>query len=158
MSGASPLPDIVRPGLRVIFVGINPGLRSAAIGHHFAGHSNRFWKLLYESRLVPEPINCEQDARLPEWGYGMTNLIRRPTAGIDALRTEEYAAGLRDLRRKVAVYRPEILALVGVTIHRKLFPSPPSGRKRRLRLGPRRETIDGARLFLLPNPTGRNAT
>ncbi len=82
----SPLHDIVRPGLRALFVGINPGLRSAAIGHHFAGYSNRFWRLLHESGLVPEPIGCEDDGRLPEWGFGVTNLIPRPTSGIDGLR------------------------------------------------------------------------
>ena len=73
------LKDRIEPGVRVLFVGINPGIRSAAIGHHFAGYSNRFWKLLYESRLVPEPIATEDDRRLPEWGFGITNLVPRPT-------------------------------------------------------------------------------
>jgi TDG/mug DNA glycosylase family protein len=76
------LRDRVAPGLRVLFVGINPGLRSAALDHHFAGHSNRFWKLLYEARLVPEPVTFEDDDRLPGWGYGITNLVARPTAGL----------------------------------------------------------------------------
>ena len=78
------LRDRIEPGVRVLFVGINPGMRSEAIGHHFAGYSNRFWKLLYESRLVPEPIRAEDDVRLPEWGFGMTNLIPRPTPGIES--------------------------------------------------------------------------
>ena len=79
------LPDRVRPPVRVLFVGINPGMRSAEVGHHFAGFSNRFWKLLYESGLVPEPIGPGDDVRLPEWGYGITNLVPRPTPGIDSL-------------------------------------------------------------------------
>src|SRR5438876_5059994 len=95
------LRDCVRPNTRVLFVGINPGVRSAAIGHHFAGYSNRFWKLLHESGMVPEPIGTEDDVRLPEWGLGVTNLIPRMTPGIDTLRPEEYTAGLRVLRRKV---------------------------------------------------------
>src|SRR5256712_6254194 len=95
------LKDRVRPPIRVLFVGINPGIRSAAIGHHFAGYSNRFWKLLFDSGLVPEPIGTEDDRRLPEWGYGITNLIPRATPGIDTLTREEYAAGERALRRKI---------------------------------------------------------
>src|SRR5215207_2520336 len=90
---AGPLPrlrDRIRPGVRVLFVGINPGVRSALTGHHFAGFSNRFWKLLCESRLVPEPITFEADDRLPEWGYGITNVVPRPTPGINDLRPEEY--------------------------------------------------------------------
>src|SRR5713226_7866580 len=91
------LHDRVQPGVRVLLVGINPGIRSATIGHHFAGYSNRFWKLLFESGLVPEPIFTEDDRRLPEWGFGITNLIARPTPGIDTLRREEYATGVRTL-------------------------------------------------------------
>jgi hypothetical protein len=76
-----PLRDHIRPGVRVLFVGINPGIRTAQIGHHFAGYSNRFWKLLHESGLVPEAIGTEDDWRLPEWGFGITNLVARATAG-----------------------------------------------------------------------------
>ena len=82
--------------MRVLLVGINPGVRSSQVGHHFAGPSNRFWKLLYESRLVPEPIGFADDDRLSEWGFGITNLIPRPTAGINTLRPEEYVAGARE--------------------------------------------------------------
>src|SRR5436309_14674971 len=95
------LPDRVRPPVRVLFVGINPGVRSAATGHHFAGYSNRFWRLLYESRLVPEPIGHEDDRRLPEWGLGITNLVPRPTPGIDTLMPDEWIEGAVGLRRKV---------------------------------------------------------
>ena len=95
--------------MRVLLVGINPGVRSAQLGHHFAGPSNRFWKLLYESRLVPEPIGFADDHRLPEWGFGLTNLIPRPTPGIDTLRPEEYVAGARVLRRKIRRLKPEVV-------------------------------------------------
>src|SRR5262245_42714627 len=95
------LPDRVRRPVRVLFVGINPGMRSAATGHHFAGYSNRFWKLLYESKLVPHPLGSVDDVRLPEWGFGITNLVPRPTPGINTLDEAEYLAALPALRRKV---------------------------------------------------------
>jgi len=137
----------------VLFVGINPGIRSSLTGHHFAGFSNRFWKLLYESRLVPEPIGYEDDGRLPEWGYGVTNIVARPTPGIDTLRPEEYVEGRVRLRRKVRRYAPAVVAAVGVTVFRALFPE----RKGAVALGPQVEQIGGASVFVLPNPSGRNA-
>jgi TDG/mug DNA glycosylase family protein len=148
------LRDRVRPPVRVLFVGINPGLRSSAIGHHFAGYSNRFWKLLFDSGLVPERIGPEDDHRLPEWGYGVTNLIPRTTAGIDALTRSEYAAGERVLRRKIRRWKPDIVALVGVTLYRHLFPARDASR---IACGPQAEPLEGARVFVLPNPSGRNA-
>ena len=155
------LEDRVAPGVRVLFVGINPGVRSAVTGHHFAGFSNRFWKLLFESRLVPEAITWKDDDRLPEWGYGITNLIARPTPGINDLRADEYAAGWRGLARKVRRYRPQILALVGVTVYRALLPHLSAGdgarTKDRVIPGLQREVVHGARVFVLPNPSGRNA-
>jgi TDG/mug DNA glycosylase family protein len=168
----------------VLFVGINPGIRSATIGHHFAGYSNRFWTLLFRSGLLPEPIRAEDDHRLPEWGYGITNLIARPTPGINTLRPDEYAAGLVLLRRKVRRWRPRIVAFVGVTLFRAVFESRrgarkvgvsrrSTGRARGSRRGPasadgRRpgapvtlglqpERLEGAHVFVLPNPSGRNA-
>ena len=87
------LRDRLRPGVRVLFVGINPGVRSAETGHHFAGFSNRFWKLLTESGLVPEPITYVDDNRLVAWGLGITNLIARPTPVINDLRPQEYVEG-----------------------------------------------------------------
>ena len=99
------LRDRIQPGVTVLFVGINPGMRSEAIGHHFAGYSNRFWKLLHESRLVPEPVGAEDDVRLPEWGFGLTNLVPRATPGIDTLRPGEFAAGARALRRKIGRFK-----------------------------------------------------
>jgi len=148
-----PLKDRIGAGVRVLFVGINPGIRSAAIGHHFAGYSNRFWKLLFDSKLVPEPIRTEQDDRLPEWGFGITNLVPRPTPGIDTLDAQEFVDGLRGLRRKVRRWRPEVVALVGVTLARVLF----DRRADRIALGLQQETFEGARVFVLPNPSGRNA-
>jgi TDG/mug DNA glycosylase family protein len=97
-----PLRDRIRPGVEVLFVGINPGVRSALTGHHFAGFSNRFWKLLSESRLVPEPIAFEDDDRLPDWGFGITNLVSRATPGIDTLRPTNMSKGGGNCRPRCA--------------------------------------------------------
>ena len=148
-----PLRDRIKPGVRVLFVGINPGVRSALTGHHFAGFSNRFWKLLYESRLVPEPITYEDDDRLPAFGFGITNICARATPGIDTLLPQEYVDGRLKLRRKIARYRPPIVAMVGVTVFRAMFPD----RKGAVALGPQRERIGDSEVFVLPNPSGRNA-
>ncbi len=136
----------------MLFVGINPGIRSAETGHHFAGYSNRFWKLLYDSNLVPEPIGYLQDVRLPEWGFGITNLVPRETPGIDTLSRAECLAGVGTLRSKVRRFKPDIVAFVGVSLYRWIF-----GAKGPVRLGPQRTTFEGAQVFVLPNPSGRNA-
>ncbi len=156
------LRDRIAPDLRVLFVGINPGVRSATIGHHFAGYSNRFWKLLWESALVPERIRAEDDHRLLEWGFGITNLIARPSPGIDALRPGEYVEGWRILERKVRRYRPRIVAFVGVTAYRAVRPLLESGDKGRSAtprsvVGRQRSSTHGSIVFVLPNPSGRNA-
>lgn len=146
------LRDRIEPGVHVLFVGINPGIRSALTGHHFAGYSNRFWKLLFDSRLVPEPITYVDDDRLPEWGFGITNLVPRATPGIDSLRPAEYVGGLVILRRKIRRYTPAIVALVGVSLFRVIF-----AKRGTIRLGWQQERFDAARVFVLPNPSGRNA-
>jgi double-stranded uracil-DNA glycosylase len=133
------LKDRIRTPVRVLLVGINPGVRSSQVGHHFAGPSNRFWKLLY---------------RLPEWGFGMTNLIPRPTPGIDTLRAEEYVAGAKALRRKVRRLKPAMVAFIGVTLFRSLFNKRPG---EPVATGPQDERFEGVRVFVLPNPSGRNA-
>jgi double-stranded uracil-DNA glycosylase len=160
------LKDRIRRDLQILFVGINPGVRSAVTGHHFAGYSNRFWKLLYESRLVPEPITYADDARLLQFGYGITNLVARPSPGIDDLAPSEYVEGWHTLERKIRRYRPRVVALVGVTLYRAIQPllahDADAGARTRARTAPlttglRPETIHDARIYVLPNPSGRNA-
>jgi TDG/mug DNA glycosylase family protein len=146
------LKDRVRPPVRLLFVGINPGVRSALTGHHFAGYSNRFWNLLFDSGLTPVRLQAEDDDRLPEWGYGVTNVIARPSPGIDSLHRDEYEQGVRILRRKVRRWKPDIVAFVGVTLYRAVF-----GVRTAVALGPQPERFEGARVFVLPNPSGRNA-
>lgn len=137
----------------MLFVGINPGVRSAQTGHHFAGPSNRFWKLLFQSGLVPEPVKHEDDDRLPSFGFGITNICARATPGIDTLMPEEFVEGREKLRRKILRYQPKIVAMVGVTVFRAMFPA----RKGAVTLGLQPETIGGTAVFVLPNPSGRNA-
>src|SRR5436190_23450099 len=161
------LTDTIRPGVRVMLVGINPGVMSATTGHHFAGPSNRFWGLLYASGIVPEPVTHLDDVRLPEWGIGMTNLVARPSPGIDDLSPAEYLEGWKILEKKIARFRPEIVAFVGVTMYRALWRvlerealGPPKTRGAGgpvIKPGFQRATVHGARLFVLANPSGRNA-
>jgi TDG/mug DNA glycosylase family protein len=156
------LRDRIAPDLRVLFVGINPGVRSAQTGHHFAGFSNRFWKLLSESGLAPQATTHLDDDRLLEIGLGFTNLIARPSPGIDDLRPAEYVEGWTVLDRKVRRYRPAMVALVGVTLYRAILPlivTTPDTRLpgRTSVVGLQPITIHGARVFVLPNPSGRNA-
>jgi double-stranded uracil-DNA glycosylase len=148
-----PLRDCIKPGVTVLFVGINPGVRSAETGHHFAGPSNRFWKLLFQSGLVPEPIGYAEDRRLPEWGYGITNIVPRPTPGIDTLERHEFVSGRAALIRKIRRSRPRIVAMVGVTVFRAMFPD----HKGPVTLGLQNERLADAQVFVLPNPSGRNA-
>jgi TDG/mug DNA glycosylase family protein len=157
-----PLPDRIRPGLRALFVGINPGLRSAAVGHHFAGHSNRFWKLLAASGLVPEPLTYAHDHRLPEWGFGLTNIIARPSSGVHLLTAEEYAAGRRKLVARIRRYQPAVVVLLGMSLYPILCPRGRARGSRPVRSVPRSVGLQAGRIagvpvFLLPNPSGRNA-
>ena len=149
-----PLRDCIRPPVRVLFVGINPGIRSSLTGHHFAGASNRFWKLLYESRLVPEPIGYQDDRRLPEWGFGITE----PDPAADTRHRHAapggYAAGERALRRKIRRVKPDVVAFVGITLFRAVFKRRPG---EAITLGLQPERLEGARVVVLPNPSGRNA-
>jgi TDG/mug DNA glycosylase family protein len=149
------LSDYLQPDLQILFVGINPGLRSAAVGHHFAGRSNRFWKLLFDSRLVDEPLTYKEDRRLLEWRIGLTNIISRTSAGIDALGPAEYRSGVAALERKIRRYQPRTVALLGVTIFRMLFRE--SSGSGPVHLGPTSARLAGVPVFVLANPSGRNA-
>jgi len=147
------LRDRISPGVDVLFVGINPGVRSALTGHHFAGFSNRFWKLLYESRLVPERITFQDDDRVPESGFGVTNITARATPVIDTLLPHEYVGGRKRLLAKIRKFRPRVVALVGVTVFRAIFPE----HKGPVSTGLQAQTLGGSVVFVLPNTSGRNA-
>lgn len=158
-----PLRDRLAPALDALFVGINPGVRSALTGHHFAGYSNRFWKLLHESGNVPERLTYEDDDRLPSFGLGITNLVSRATPGVGDLSPAELRAGRAALERKIRRFRPRLVVLVGVTVCRAVFERPGGGAPvispgapNRV-IGLRPERLAGAPVFVVPNPSGRNA-
>ena len=148
-----PLRDIVIRRPRVLFVGINPSLRSEAVGHHFASPGNPFWRLLYEARLIPIPLTCEEDHRLTEFEMAMTNLCARASRSAAELRRDEIEAGARLLTAKIARLRPQVVAFVGLSIYRDFF-----GKAATPGAGAKSEMISGARVFVLPNPSGLNAS
>ncbi|XVV06262.1 G/U mismatch-specific DNA glycosylase [Actinosynnema sp. CA-248983] len=145
------LPDLVRPGLDVLFCGINPGLLSAATGHHFARPGNRFWPALHLSGFTPRRLSPAEQGELPEFGLGITNLSDRPTAKAEELTAEELRAGAVRLTSSAAQFAPRVVAVVGITAYRTAF-----GRPRAV-VGPQPETIASSRLWVLPNPSGLNA-
>lgn len=152
--GAFParLADRIGPRPRILFVGINPSLRSAEVGHHFAGPGNPFWRLLAVAGLVPEGFSHTDDVRLPALGLGVTNIVARATREAADLAPAEYAVGRRLLARKIARVRPAVAAFVGVTVYRQFFGPGATGGA-----GPKPERIGDARVFVVPNPSGRNA-
>jgi TDG/mug DNA glycosylase family protein len=137
---------------RILFVGINPSLRSAEVGHHFAGPGNPFWRLLHAARLVPAPLTYVDDVRLPSLGLALTNIVPRATRAASELRREEFETGRLALARLIARVRPAVVAFVGVTVYRAFF-----GPRARGGAGPRPERIGAARVFVVPNPSGLNA-
>jgi TDG/mug DNA glycosylase family protein len=145
------IPDVVAPGLAVLFVGINPGLYSGAVGHHFARPGNRFWNALHGAGFTDRVLSPFEDRELLAYGLGVTNLVRRTTAAADELAAEELRAGARRLERLVRRYRPGVVAALGVTAYRTGFGHP------RALIGPQPEDLAGARLWVLPNPSGRTA-
>ena len=147
------LRDILKPRPRILFVGINPSIRSEQMGHHFASPGNPFWRLLYAARLVPEELTSEHDARLIEFDLALTNLCSRATRSAAELTTAEMIAGRELLARKIRRVRPRVVAFVGVSIYRRFF-----GIAQGDGAGPKQEQIFGARVFVLPNPSGLNAS
>jgi TDG/mug DNA glycosylase family protein len=145
------LPDVVADGLRVLFSGINPGLLSAAVGHHFARPGNRFWPALHASGFTPRRLAPAEQFEMLEYGLGLTNVVARATARADELTREELAEGGRVLRALVLRHRPRWLAVAGITAFRTAFERRDAG------FGPQPEAIGGTRIWVLPNPSGLNA-
>lgn len=148
---AKTLPDVVAPGLSVLFCGINPGLYSAATGHHFARPGNRFWPALHRSGFTPRQLSPAEQEELLDYGLGVTNIVPRATARADELTREELRAGARTLTGLAARYKPQVVAVVGISAYRVAFDRP------KATMGEQRERIADARIWVLPNPSGLNA-
>ena len=145
------IPDVLGPDLDVVFVGINPGLWSGAVGHHFARPGNRFWKALHGSGFTDRLLAPSEDASLLERNLGITNLVRRSTATAAELSAEEIERGARGLELRLVPLHPRFVAVLGIGAYRTGF-----GR-RNAALGPQDEDLGEARLWVLPNPSGLNA-
>ncbi|MFI9823437.1 G/U mismatch-specific DNA glycosylase [Streptomyces sp. NPDC052013] len=145
------MPDVVADGLRVLFCGINPGLMTAATGHHFARPGNRFWPALHRSGFIPRLLKPSEQRELLSYGLGITNVVARATARADELSAQEYREGGRLLAVKVGRLRPRWLAVVGVTAYRAAFGEP------KAQVGPQERIIGDTRVWVLPNPSGLNA-
>jgi double-stranded uracil-DNA glycosylase len=148
---AKRLKDVIAPGLKVLFCGINPGLYSAATGNHFARPGNRFWPALHASGFTPRLLHPWEKDLLLSGGYGLTNLVARATAGADELHPAEFIAGRRRLARKVRRYRPRVVAFLGLGAYRYAFGRPQAT------FGLQPEAFEGARVWVLPSPSGLNA-
>jgi double-stranded uracil-DNA glycosylase len=143
--------DVIAPNLRVLFCGINPGLYTAAVGHHFARPGNRFWPALYAGGFTDRVLSPFAERELLKSGYGITNVVPRTTASADALTKEEIIAGGEQLRAKVLRYRPRVLAVLGVGAYRTAFNQPKAC------VGLQSQKIGDTVLWVLPNPSGLNA-
>jgi TDG/mug DNA glycosylase family protein len=145
------VPDLIGPGLSVLFCGINPSLYSAAVGHHFARPGNRFWPALHLGGFTPRRFDPWEGPALLALGYGITNVVARATTAADELSPAELAQGGRALAAKVRRHRPRFLAVLGVTAYRAAFGRP------RAALGRQPEPLAGSAVWVLPNPSGLNA-
>jgi TDG/mug DNA glycosylase family protein len=145
------VPDVLARGLSVLFVGINPGLYTAAVGHHFARPGNRFWPALHRSGFTERELSPFEERELLRAGCGITNLVRRATVAAGELTRDEYTAGGRRLVRLVARYKPRFVAILGLGAYRQAFERPSA------RIGEQAEGLGAARLWVLPNPSGLNA-
>jgi double-stranded uracil-DNA glycosylase len=154
--------DVVTDRPRILFVGINPGAVSGKVGHHFAGPSNPFWKLLHVAGLTPVELRADEDQRLVEWQYALVNLCARPTKDASELKRKELHAGRKKLVVKVRQMQPAIVALVGITLYPVVF-ARENRKAPKLDLAPGpgakpATPLEGAHVFVVPNPSGLNAS
>jgi mismatch-specific thymine-DNA glycosylase len=147
---ADALPDIIAERLAAVFCGINPGMTAAVAGHHFAGRSNRFWRVIHLAGFTPEEILPENDRSILRYGYGLTAVVDRPTARADQLSTQEFAAAAANFEQKIARYAPRFVGFLGKTAYSAL------SRQREIAWGRQPAAFGGAAVWVLPNPSGRN--
>jgi mismatch-specific thymine-DNA glycosylase len=144
------LPDYLRRGMRLVVVGFNPGENSVRVGHYYAGRGNVFWPILYDSGVVPEPLEYTDDKRVIEFGIGLTDLVKRPTKGIEEIERHEFAEGRFVLAQKLEQFAPRVIAFNGKLVYEKFAQRP-------CKLGLQKERLYGAHVFVLPSTSGQNA-
>lgn len=144
------LPDIIVPGLRVLFCGINPGVAAAAGGHHFIGRGNRFWRVLHDAGFTPHRMDPAQDRALPMHGCGLTTAVARPTARADQLSVDEFLEARGHLIGKLEAFHPRYIAFLGKGAFGAMT------RQSHIDWGPQPDRLGGARVWVLPNPSGLN--
>lgn len=157
MEGPGPVPDYLREGLTVLFVGFNPSIRSGETGHHYANPNNRFWNILFQAGLTPRKYAPQEDRLLLELGYGLTNIVERPTPGAADITREEYAAGRVGLGRKIARCRPRVVCYVGKGVYNEYRKQETSrtGKRGRVTWGVQEEpVIPGIVDFVAPSSSG----
>ncbi len=144
------LPDYLRKGMKLIIVGCNPSESSVRAGHYYAGRSNLFWPTLFESGVVPEPFDYPDDRRVIEFGIGLTDLVKRPTKGIEELKREDFAEGRIVLSQKLEEFGPRVVAFNGKLTYEQFA-------QRKCNYGLQKELLYGAQVYVLPSTSGQNA-
>lgn len=143
------IPDHLKENLDILFVGFNPSIRSAETGHHYANPNNRFWKILYSAGLTPTKYTAEEDHKLPDLGYGLTNIVARPTKEAAEISKEEYLAGAELLKEKIEKYRPKIVCFVGKGVYQEF------SKKRKSEWGVQKDpVIPGTVEYVAPSSSG----
>jgi TDG/mug DNA glycosylase family protein len=144
------LPDIIGGQLSVLFCGINPGMAAAATGHHFEGRANRFWRVMHLAGFTPEELSPQEDGRILEYGCGLTTVVSRPTAAADELSKQDFVDAASGFERKIASYAPRFVAFLGKAAYAALTDA------RDIPWGRQPIAFEGATVWVLPNPSGRN--
>ena len=143
------LPDHLRKGMKLVIVGCNPSESSVRVGHYYAGRTNQFWPILYESGVVPEPFDYHDDKRVIEFGIGLTDLVKRPTKGVEELTREDFAEGRIVLSQKLEEFSPHVIAFNGKITYEQFS-------QRKCKFGMQKELLYGARVYVLPSSSGQN--
>ncbi|WP_226038566.1 G/U mismatch-specific DNA glycosylase [Aquibacillus saliphilus] len=143
-----PIADHIKKYPLILFVGFNPSVRSSETGHHFANPNNRFWKILYQSGLTPRKLSPEEDHQLPGYGYGLTNIVARPTKEAAEIRKDEYEQGRKELRDKVMLYKPKIICFVGKGVYQEF------SKQRKVNWGLQETSVTDALEFVAPSSSG----
>src|SRR5216684_3402379 len=144
------LPDYLRRGMKLVIVGCNPSESSVRVGHYYAGRGNQFWPALYEGGVVPEPLEYRDDKRVIEFGVGLTDLVKRPTRGVEELSREDFAEGRIVLSQKLEEFAPHVVAFNGKSVYEQFA-------QRKCKFGMQKELLYGAWVYVLPSSSGENA-